>query len=472
MFRDVTGGGTRLRYRDRDVGRAVERIARDVAAAGGRALAVGGCVRDAALGRPVAEVDLEVFGLAPRVLLDTLARRFQVRVVGRDFPVAKLARLPIDVSVPRRAGARGEGPAGFEAGADPGLSVSASLARRDFTVNAVAQDPLSGERLDPHGGLADLEARRLRHTSDRFGEDPLRVLRAVQLVARFDLDVDPATTRLCRTLEPADAPPERVLGEWRKLVLQGVRISRGLAFLRESGWLRFTPELEALVGCPQDSEWHPEGDVWVHTLHCMDAFAMKRLGDPVEDWIVGLAVLCHDLGKPDTTERRKDGRIIAHGHEARGAEVARRFLGRLTNETSVVEAVAALVAAHLAPAQLHRERDRVGDAAIRRLARRVGRIDRLVRVAAADHAGRPPLHEPFPAGSWLLERARALAVERSVPPPLLRGRDLLRLGLEPGPAVGRLLDACYEAQIEGRVGSREEALDLARRLHGASGERS
>jgi len=184
-------------------------------------------------------------------------------------------------------------------------------------------------------------------------------------------------------------------------------------------------------------------------------------------------VLCHDLGKPDTTERRPDdGRIVAHGHEARGAELARRFLGRLTNETSVVEAVAALVAVHLAPAQLHRERDRVGDAAIRRLARRVGRIDRLVRVAAADHAGRPPLHEPFLAGSWLLERARALAVERSAPPPLLRGRDLLRLGLEPGPAVGRLLDACYEAQIEGRVGSREEALELARRLLGAAGERS
>jgi tRNA nucleotidyltransferase (CCA-adding enzyme) len=345
------------------------------------------------------------------------------------------------------------------------MSLLESLARRDFTCNAMALDPATGVRSDPFGGVADIEAGVLRHTSPRFAEDPIRVLRGVQLVARFDWSVAPETLAVFRSLAPGDAPMERIGREWRKLLLDGVRISRGLAVLAEADWLRFFPELEALVGCPQDPVHHPEGDVWVHTGHCLDAFAELRLGDAIEDWIVGLAVLCHDLGKPSTT-REREGRLTAWRHDAAGADITRSFLARLTDEVSVVDAVTGLVAAHLAPGQLHR--DGAGDAAVRRLARAVGRIDRLVRVAHADHAGRPPRsdRESFAAGAWLLQRARALEVEDRAPVPLLRGRDLLALGLAPGPEIGRILDLCYEAQLDGEIASREEGLALVERTLG------
>lgn len=423
---------------------ALRSLCQDVASAGGRALLIGGCVRDAAAGHPLRDLDVEVFGLPPERLAACVRERFAAERVGRHFPVLHLKGLGIDVSW-----------------AASGASPAEAALRRDFSVNAIAVDPLSGEVMDPCGGLADLAAGRLRHTSERFDEDPLRVLRAMQLLARFDWVTDPATLARCRALTPAGLPRERVFAEWRRLVLEGARPSRGLAFLREVGWLRHFPELEALVGCPQDPAWHPEGDVWVHTLHCMDAFAGARSGAARDDLVVGLAVLCHDLGKPATT-RHEGGRITSKGHEPLGAELTERFLARLTDERDLAAEVAPLVAAHLAPSELHRQA--AGDAAIRRLARRVGRIDRLVRVAAADHAGRPPLCEPFAAGAWLLERARSLEVERAAPRPLVQGRHLIAAGRAPGPAFGPILRACYEAQLAGEFASEAEGVAYLRRL--------
>jgi tRNA nucleotidyltransferase (CCA-adding enzyme) len=217
-----------------------------------------------------------------------------------------------------------------------------------------------------------------------------------------------------------------------------------------------------LIGCEQDPEWHPEGDVWVHTLHCMDAFAAERSGDEREDLIVGLAVLCHDLGKPATTARAEGGRITARRHQPEGEALTRSFLGRMTNERPLIDAVAALVGAHLAPLQLFEVR--AGDGAVRRLARRVGRIDRVVRVARADRAGRPPLElERFEAGDWLLERARALDVEAAAPERIVKGRHLIGLGMSPGPHLGPILEACYTAQLDGDFSTLEEGLDYVRR---------
>jgi tRNA nucleotidyltransferase (CCA-adding enzyme) len=434
----------------------------DVAAAGGRALLVGGCVRDAALGRRVRDLDLEVFGVAPERLLALVRARCAADVVGRHFPVLHLRSLPVDVSVPRQRRSLPEGAAAdFSAGADPDASPADAALRRDFTIDAVGLDPLAPEIVDPCRGLADLAAGRLVHTSERFDEDPLRVLRAMQLLARFVLSVDPATRERCRALTPEGLPRERVFNEWRRLLLEGERPSRGLHFLRDAGWLRHFPELEALVGCPQDPEWHPEGDVWIHTLHCLDAFARARTGDAREDLVVGLAVLCHDFGKPATTEERK-GRITSHGHEAVGAEIAQRWLERWSGEPALAEEVAAHVGAHLAPALLHRQGS--SDAAVRRLARRVGRIDLLVRVAAADHAGRPPLTDPFVAGEWLLERAGALQVKQGPPKPIVLGRHLIAEGLAPGPAFKPILDACYEAQLSGEITDEAGGIAWARRL--------
>ena len=443
---------------------AVLTLCQAISVEGGRAVLTGGCVRDAALGYSPRDLDLEVLGLDASRLHSLVVARYRADVVGRHFPVLRLNALGLDVSVPRRAGSAG---AGFAAGADPGATPAEAAARRDFTMDAIGLDPLRCEVLDPCGGRPDLAAGVLRHSSERFDEDPVRVLRGMQLLARFELEAAPETVLRCRALTPERLPRERVFGEWRRLLLEGVRPSRGLAFLREVGWLRHFPELEPLVGCPQDPVWHPEGDVWTHTLLALDAFAGARTGDARDDLVVGLAVLCHDFGKPATT-RERGGRITSHAHEALGAQLCLRFLARMTDERDLVAEVAPLVAAHLAPAQLHRHA--AGDAAIRRLARRVGRIDRLVRVAAADHAARPPRTDPFVAGEWLLERARALEIVRAAPRALVQGRHLVALGRAPGPDFAPILRDCYEAQLAGEFADEAGGVAYLRRLLARGGE--
>lgn len=452
----------KLEFADPDLAAALGRIRRKVTAAGGRVLAVGGAVRDALLGRPAHDLDLEVFGLAPDRLRALLGEDFDLDLVGQSFGVIKIRRLPIDVSLPRRESKRGLGHKGFEVFSDPSLSVAEAATRRDFTINAIAWDPLSGEVLDPADGARDLAAGVLRHVSEKFSEDPLRVLRAMQLAARFELEVAPETVALCRAVAPEGLARERIFEEWRKLLVLGRRPSRGLAFLRDCGWLACYPELTALVGCPQDPEWHPEGDVWTHTLHVMDAFADERLDDAWEDLVVGFGCLCHDFGKPATTEIA-DGRVRSPSHEPEGEAPTRSFLARFTEQERLAAAVVPLVREHLKPILLYRER--AGAAAVRRLARRVGRIDRLVRVARADHRGRPPLpFDGFPAGGWLLERAGELALAAAAPEPIVMGRHLIELGLEPGPHFGPLLEACFEAQLDGVFSDLEGGLAVAREL--------
>ncbi len=444
---EASGAETRIRLLE---------LCERVRTAGGRAFAVGGCVRDSALDRPAKDIDVEVFGLSPEALGDLLVGSLHAHRVGRSFPIFHLHPLGIDVAVPRRAGSR-------EAWDDTATPESAAL-RRDFTCNAVALDPLTGEVIDPLKGLADLRAGVLRHASERFGEDPLRVLRAMQLVARFSLTPTPGTEAMCRGLVDAELPMERVFGEWRRLLIDGVRIGSGLHFLRRIGGLAGLPELAALVDCPQDPKWHPEGCVFTHTCHALDAFAREKTGDPREDLIVGLAVLCHDLGKPSTTETR-DGRITSRQHDQAGVALTRQLLGRWTQESELIHDVCLLVAEHLMPVQLHK--GGAGAAAIRRLSRRVGRIDRLVRVARADQFGRPPLPaEEFPAGDWLLQRAAELEVVSAPPIPLLRGRDLIALGLKPGPEFKRILEASYQAQLDGEISNSDEALARAREALG------
>lgn len=442
---------------------ALETICRQIAEAGGRAILVGGTVRDALLGQPAGDLDFEVFGVEPGRLQELLARDFRLDLVGQSFGVLKLRGLAIDVSLPRRESKRGLGHKGFEIHSDPAMSFAEAATRRDFTLNAIGFDPLSGELLDPHGGARDLEARVLRHVSERFSEDPLRVLRAMQLAARFELEVAPQTVALCRTIATEGLARERVFEEWKKLVLLGRRPSLGLRFLQGCGWIHDYPELVALVGCPQDPEWHPEGDVWVHTLHVMDAFAGERLGDDWEDLVVGFGCLCHDLGKPATTTFDPDGRIRSKNHEEVGEAPTRSFLGRLTVQDKLVEEVVPLVREHLKPTALFKAA--ASAAAVRRLARRVGRIDRLVRVARADHQGRPPLvFDGFPAGAWLLEQAEKLAITDHAPRPIVLGRHLIEMGLTPGPHFGPILEACFEAQLDGEFSELEGGLALAREL--------
>ncbi len=447
---------------DPNLREAAESVCRAVHERGGRAVWVGGCVRDALLGLPVTDIDLEVYGLSPDTLLATLAARFKLDLVGKAFGVIKLQGLPVDVSIPRRESKAGLGHKGFEVLSDPSLSPEEAAKRRDFTVNAIAFDPLDGTLTDPFGGVRDLEARVLRHVSEHFSEDPLRVLRGMQFVARLGLTPAPATVALCRAIAPEGLPGERIFEEWRKLLLKGIQIRAGLEFLRQTGWARYTPELEALIGCPQEPEWHPEGDVWIHTLHSLDAFARERLGHAEEDLVVGFGVLCHDFGKPLTTQE-EEGRIRSRGHCEAGEAPTRRFLERMIASHDLVEAVVPLVTEHLRPHELFSRQ--AGDSAVRRLAARVGRIDRLVRVARADHFGRPPTApESFPEGDWLLERARALDVQDRVPKPLVMGRHLIGMGLKPGPLFKTILNHCYQAQLDGVFADEAGGLEFCRAI--------
>lgn len=453
-----------LRPSSRRLSRALDRLCREVRAAGGRALVVGGSVRDAALGCEAKDIDVEVYGLAPARLEALLGQLFPIDLVGKAFGVLKVKGLPIDVALPRRESKAGLGHRGFEVASDPWMSTEEAQARRDFTINAMYLDPLTGELIDHFRGRDDLEVRVLRHTSEKFAEDPLRVLRGMQFAARFELTAAAETVALCQQIEPEGLASERVFEEWKKLILEGVRPSLGLGFLEDCGWVRYFPELERLVGLEQDPGWHPEGDAWVHTGRCLDAFASERIGDRWEDLVVGFAVLCHDLGKPETTARVGD-RVTSHRHEAAGEAPTRAFLGRLTHQTDLIEQVVPLVVRHLSPVMLYR--DGAGDATVRRLAQTVGRIDRLVRVARADQLGRgagsPPGGE-FPAGQWLLERAKELAVQAAPPAPLIQGRHLIELGLEPGPHFRGLLDACFDAQIAGEFRDLDGGRAFARKL--------
>jgi tRNA nucleotidyltransferase (CCA-adding enzyme) len=435
--------------------------------AGGRAYVVGGAVRDFLLGRPVDDYDVEVFGLPADRLRAVLNQAGTVNAVGEAFTVFKLTGLEgvpgaVDVALPRRDSKAGPGHRGIAVTGDPDLPVEEAARRRDFTMNAMLFEPVQGRVVDPHGGRVDLQQRLLRAVDPpSFGEDPLRALRAVQLAARFELSVDPATAALCAAMPLRELPAERVFGEIEKLMLKAKRPSLGLALLREWGQLEaVAPELLPLPDTPQDPEWHPEGDVWTHTLQAVDeAAALVSDLDRPRALAVMLGTLCHDLGKPATT-KLEDGRIRSRGHEDAGLLPTTHLLDRWNVHSllgfDVREQVLALVGHHLKPGQLYDERDRVSDGAIRRLARRC-EPDLLYRVARADCLGRRPGRFEPDAMEWFRDKVRALSVERQPPPPLLRGRDVLALGLAPGPEVGRIVRAVYERQLDGAVTTLEEA---------------
>jgi tRNA nucleotidyltransferase (CCA-adding enzyme) len=439
-------------------------IAAAVRARGGRAIVVGGWVRDRLLGIVSKDVDVEVFGVEEGELARLLSAFGRVEPVGQSFPVYKIRT--IDVALPRRESKSGRGHKGFTVVGDPTMTFEEAVRRRDFTINAIGFDPLTQAHLDPCGGQDDLGARRLRVVDpERFADDSLRVLRAVQFVARFDLDVDAGTRQLLAAIPLDDLPSERVWGEIEKLLLGAARPSRGLQFALEIGVIaRLFPELQALEGCPQEPEWHPEGDVWIHTLMVVDQ-ARTRIDDLDRPGQVAvmLGALCHDLGKPATTAVI-DGRIRSLGHEEAGVEPATRLLNRLNihslDGVDVRREVLGITAHHLKPGAWHKVRAEVGDGAFRRLAQKLN-MEWLARVARSDCLGRTGEFD-CSAMDWFLERARSLGVEHAPAAPILMGRHLLDLGVAPGPAMGAILKEVYERQLDGEVTNLDEALAAAR----------
>ena len=449
-------------------------LARAVRDEGGRALLVGGCVRDELMGKQPKDWDVEIYGIQSPRVREILDRFGIVNLVGEAFTVYKLG-ADLDVSLPRRERKTGRGHRGFFIEGDPAMSIAEATSRRDFTVNAILKDPLTNEVIDPFNGQADLEGKTIRAvSSDTFPEDSLRVLRAAQFASRFELEIDPETVALCRSIDVTDLPAERIWGEMEKLLLRSRKPFHGLQWLSAlNATGQLFPEIQALSGCPQDPDWHPEGDVEVHTYLAVN-HARELIDDlPYPKQVtVMLATLCHDFGKPATTAF-VDGRIRSREHEEAGVAPTQRFLDRLNVYTldgyDVRAQVIALVRDHLKPGEFYKKREEVGDGAFRRLARKC-ELDLLYRVAKADSLGRNAAWVPrekwydADAQDWFIARARELEVESQAPGPLLLGRHLLEMGLEPGPRIGEITKAVYEMQLDGRVTSLDEARRAAHQV--------
>jgi len=427
---------------------------------------VGGCVRDALFKLPQKDFDIEVFHCTYEQLEKALQRWGRTDFVGKSFGVIKLKtseNAVYDFCLPRRDSKVNKGHKGFQVAFEPMISLKDAASRRDFTINALMFDPRKNDLLDFFGGLKDLENRVLRHTSQAFAEDPLRVLRGMQFAARYQLEPAPETVVAAASIKETqtELPVERIWAEWSKWSAQSVSPSRGLKFLRDTEWIGFYPEISNIIGVPQDPEWHPEGDVFTHTGFCCDALA--KLPEWIEAdletrSVLMLATLLHDTGKSETTQQVRRGeetRIISPGHEMRGVDMSEKFLARIGCPLALRERILPLVANHMA--HLVDPTDR----AMRRLAKRLEpeNIANLCTLITADSMGRPPKPAVTPPIVFALRSGlERLQLHEGAPKPILLGRHLLEKSFEPGKQMGELLEKAYEAQLEGEFFNLTEAL--------------
>lgn len=443
--------------------------------AGGRPLFVGGCVRDYVMGNEPKDWDIEVYGIGADKLISTLRQFGKVDVVGVSFGVIKLTTpdADYDFSLPRRENKSGKGHKGFIVEPDPNMTVREAASRRDFTINSMAMDPFTKEIFDEFDGQEDITLGQLNATSEAFKEDALRVLRGMQFAGRFELFA--ANNVLCEMCfemreDYYDLANERVWGEWEKWALKSVRPSCGLDFLYDVGWLDLYPELFNLVACKQDPIWHPEGDVFTHTGHVVDAamtIARRENLEGDDKLVCIFAALCHDMGKPSTTQIREVRGIqrwTSWGHEEAGVPFARSFLESIACPERIIERVLPLVQYHLAHVVPDLSRRYV-----RRLSLKLGKatLVELDRLIEADMSGRPPLPAgKHPASLKMLEIANSepAPIAKSGVEPIIMGRHLIQLGMKPCKEMGLVLKELFEKQVEGEFEDLENGLKIASSL--------
>jgi tRNA nucleotidyltransferase (CCA-adding enzyme) len=443
----------------------IKTISKAIREKNGRAIVVGGSVRDYFLNLPIKDYDIEVYGLDSLFELEKILSRYgKVKAVGKKFGILKLIHRgeEYDFSFPRTENKISKGHRGFEVFCNGKMDFKEASIRRDFTINAMGYDIEKDEFLDPFNAKEDIKKRLLRHINDSsFIEDPLRIYRGVQFCARFGFELDKSTFKLCKNMverdELLELPKERVYEEFKKLLLKSDKPSIGFELMRELDILKYFPELKAIVGVPQNPRWHPEGDVWTHTLLAVNKMAQMKKGEEKRDLKLMFATLCHDLGKATHTQIKPD-RISARGHELAGVEPTKKFLYRLTDEHKFINSIALLVEYHMAPSKYFR--NRVKNKIIRRLSTKVD-IEELVAVARADFLGRTTPESKrgvYSAGDWLLLKAKELDVYNAPPKPIIRGRDLISLGLSPSKEFKSILNKIYSKQLDGKINNQKEAL--------------
>ena len=430
-----------------------QRIAAEVRKAGGRTYYVGGFVRDLMMGLENKDIDIEVHGVPVQTLeaiLDGLGERL---TMGASFGVMGLRHFDLDIAMPRSEVATGRGHKDFAVFVDPFLGAEKAARRRDFTVNAMMQDVLTGDVLDFFGGREDLMRKRIRHVDDRtFAEDPLRVFRAAQFAARFGFTVAEETTVLSAGMDVAALAGERVMGELEKALLKAPKPSVFFEELKKMHQLsRWFPELEALTGIPQNPVHHPEGDVWAHTMQVLDEAAALREEAREPLWFM-LAALCHDFGKAAATEEI-NGALHAYGHERLGLPLAERFLGRITSEVKLTKYVLNMTELHMQPNKKAREASH--EKAFMTLFDQSVCPEDLLLLAKADHLGRlgpgmrrEPAAEAYAETEHRLREMLALYQDR-MNRPYVMGRDLIAAGMQPGPLISEALAYAHKLRLAG-----------------------
>lgn len=429
--------------RDMDLAR---KIARDVCAAGGRAYFVGGVVRDGLVGLETKDIDLEIYGVSPEELREILRGIGEVYEKGAAFGVLSLRGTNLDIAMPRTESVIGPGHRDFDVAVDPALSPQRASRRRDFTINAMMRDVLTGEILDFWGGRKDLEGRIVRHVADdTFPEDPLRVFRAAQFAARFRARIAPETIELCRDMEVRSLSKERVFEELSKALLKADRPSIFFESLREMEQMHeFFPEIEKMIGVPQNPQYHPEGDVFRHTMLVVDQAASLR--DQAK-WPLAfmLSALCHDLGKIDSTEISPDGRITSYLHPITGQALAEAQMERWTSHRKLLRYVENMVEMHMRPNQLAMCRSKKKKT--RQMFDASECPEDLILLSRADASGKRDAPYDIRLEEFLRERLedyRQVLREKMV-----TGEDLQRAGFSPDERFGQMLRRARELHFSG-----------------------
>ena len=441
-----------------DIPKVLEDILNDLQELGAKPILVGGCVRDHFLNIPVKDYDVEIFGIDSYETIENSLKKFgSVKLVGKSFGILtlKVDSYDFDFALPRTEKKTGNTHQDFEVTTNANLSFEQAAIRRDFTINAIGYDFLKKEFLDPFNGINDLEKKLIKHIDDKtFIEDSLRVYRAVGFASRFNFKIEEKTKELCKQIISSDAleylPKERIFEELKKLFLKSEKPSIGFELIRQLGILKYFPELKALIGCIQDKEYHPEGDVWIHTMMCLDELAkiirVEKIEDEYKKLYLFYGILCHDLGKPFCTQEI-NGKITSHKHEVLGIEPTISFLSKLTNEKKIIEIVCSLVKSHLAPFQLYLAESSLK--AIKRLSLKVN-IEDLCLLCLADCLGRdiPEKDKCYKATTWLLEKAKELEIHNEPIKALVQGRDLIELGFKPSKEFKEILDFAFDLQLD------------------------
>ena len=420
-------------------------VARLVAERGGSTYYVGGFVRDALIGRENKDVDIEVHGISPQCLKEILDSLGQRITIGESFGIFNLKGYSLDIAMPRKEEARGQGHKDFDIFVDPFIGTEAASRRRDFTFNALMQDVLTEEIVDHFGGQEDLRQGILRHVNDAsFAEDPLRVLRAAQFAARFSFRVAPETIELCRKMDLRHLPRERIEGELKKALLKAEQPSIFFEVLRQMDQLDFWfPEVKALIGIEQNPTYHAEGDVWRHTMMVLDEAAKLRHRTAQPLWFM-LSALTHDFGKAVCSEE-KDGVIHAYEHEKRGLPLAEAFLRRITSEVKLIEYVLNLTELHMKPNTVAGARSAVK--VTNRMFDQAVDPEGLVCIALADDRGRITAASGPDNEEFLRQR---LEIFREIMArPYVMGRDLIEAGLTPGTDFTEILRHAHKLRLAG-----------------------